>query len=82
MSEASRCPRAARERIQSTFSSSCRRHHLAALQDHPRAVDLVWRQAGGHLGKIKSGCERVVRQAAALGLSELALGTVANRWGR
>lgn len=81
MSESSRCPRTARARVQSAFTKTCREHGLKATQGHPRAVDRVWLLAGGHLGKIKSGCERVARQAAALGLSDVSLAAVANRWG-
>ena len=80
MSESTRCPRDARRHILSTFEAACRAHLVQAGTFHPRAVDLVWRLAGGHLGKIKSCCERVVGQAAARGVPA-DFGLVASRWG-
>lgn len=82
MSEPARCPRAKRRQIETTFLTLCRAHRVRPKKTaHPRAVDDVWSLAGGHLGKIKSGCERVIRRAAALGYFELELTAVAHRWG-
>jgi hypothetical protein len=77
-----RCPRAARQRIQSSFSSLCRRHLGRRPQSgHPCAVDLVWRLSGGRLHTALAGCERIVRQAAAQGYRDLDIGVVVARWG-
>lgn len=79
----STCPSAKRRRIESVFARVCRKHYVRPLASRtPGAACLLWRLGDENLGKIDSACERVVREAAALGYHELGLATVVARWGR
>lgn len=78
----SACPTpAVARRIASTFSESRqKRLGKAPTSAHPRDVDRIWRLAGGNPGTARLGIERVVREAASLGVLNLGLCTVVYRW--
>lgn len=76
-------PSAPRRRIESVFARACRKHNVRPRASRtPSAARLLWRLGDENLGKIDSACERVAREAAALGYLELGLATVAARWQR
>lgn len=65
------------------FDSACRSAGIRAEPEsdlhHPLAVADVLRLSGGQLGTALDGLSRVVRDAAARGVSSLTFGVVANR---
>jgi len=67
------------------FDCACRSAGIRPEREselhHPLAVANVLRLSGGQLGTALDGISRVVREAAARGLSSLTLGTCANRMG-